>query len=83
MVVQRADEGIAVAILGSCDGRLGLDDGVDAADWTELARTMGQEQTEERRRTSMGDLGGNLEEEVVLDIASRRGPFIGGHGEGR
>lgn len=29
----------------------------------------------------MGDLGGNLEEEVVLDIASRRGPFIGGHGE--
>jgi len=44
---------------------------------------MGQEQTEERRRTSMGDLGGNLEEEVVLDIASRRGPFIGGHGEGR
>lgn len=33
MVVERADEGVSVAIFGCGDGGLGLDDGVDAADW--------------------------------------------------
>lgn len=33
-MVERADEGIAIAIFGGGDGGLGLDDGVDATHWT-------------------------------------------------
>lgn len=32
-MVEGPDEGITVAIFSGCDGGLGLDDGVDAADW--------------------------------------------------
>ena len=38
LVVERSDQGIAVAILGRCHWRLGLDDGVNSADYRSVRR---------------------------------------------
>lgn len=53
-MVERSDEGIAVAIFGCCNGGLRLDDGVDSADYRSV-------------RSREKSIGGQQEAQTHLD----------------
>lgn len=78
VLVKRTDEGVAVAIFSSRDRGFGLEHRVDT---TNCAGKLAHEQIRWRsiEHTSIRNLGGYLEQEVVLDITlSRITVHVGG-----
>lgn len=86
MAVQRTNETVPFAVLGGCDGSLGLDNRVDTTDCVSLVSSYsgiseGSPPSDEREggggggreSTSVGDLSRDLEEEMVLHVSCSGG----------
>lgn len=70
-MVEGSDKGVSVSILGGRYGSFGLDDGIDASHYGRVrlyVHAIFWWPPNKLSRTSMSDLSGNLEEDVVLDL---------------
>jgi hypothetical protein len=66
--IQRANEAVSLSIFGGGHRSFGLEDGIDASHCTSEYESAMAQQRVRIMLASIGDLGGNFKENMVLDV---------------